>query len=312
MEYERKDFSFNQESEEENGFDKKTKWQYPKGYSANNNSEEKSDFLTESKPIEKREEKSSFSTSSEPKEKSEFSSFSQENSSTKWDSPKKKPRKQLSSKIKNYLILVLIAALFITLVGPSIDNKINITGAITGLFVDDYSKIQGLEGGSYFKGNKNAKVTIIEFSDFECPYCKKGWEVMKEVETAYIKTGKVKLIFKHLPLSFHKNAEPAAIASLCAGKQGKFWDYHDKIFENQGQLSQTYLKTLAGELKLDLTKFNACLRDRTIVQQVQADIAAATKAGVRGTPGFLINGELLSGAQPFSAFKTVIEKKLNS
>ena len=222
---------------------------------------------------------------------------------------KKKPKRDIH-KLKNYLILVLVAALFVTWVGPSIDEKTNITGAITGLFVDDYSKTQGVDGGSYYKGNKNAKVTIIEFSDFECPYCKKGWEVMKEVETEYVKSGKVKIIFKHLPLSFHKNAEPAAIASLCAGQQGKFWEYHDKIFENQGKLSNTYLKSLAVELKLDMTKFNACLRARKALQQVQADKAAATKAGIRGTPGFLINGELLSGAQPFSAFKTVIEKKL--
>jgi len=298
MEYERKDFNFN---------DKVTSNSETKtNVGPENQSFSAGDILRETK---------NESSASQLKEKTPTHQYKPNSYLGELDPEprpeitKKKPKRDIH-KLKNYLILVLVAALFITWVGPSIDEKTNITGAITGLFVDDYSKTQGVDGGSYYKGNKNAKVTIIEFSDFECPYCSRVQPALKQIEDTYIKTGQVKLIFKHLPLSFHKNAEPAAIASQCAGQQGKFWEYHDKLFSNQRSLTALNLKSWASELKLDTTKFNACLRDRKTSQQIQADKAAATKANVRGTPGFLINGEVLSGAQPFSKFKEVIERKL--
>ncbi len=224
---------------------------------------------------------------------------------------KKRPKRNIG-KLKNYLILVLVAALFVSWIGPGINDKVNITGAITGIFVDDYSKQSGLENGAYYLGNPKAKVTVVEFSDFECPFCNRVKPAIKQMKEEYVKTGKVKLVFRHLPLSFHRNAEPAAIASLCAGRQGKFWEYHDKLFANQNALSATNLKKYASDMKLDMSKFSSCLRDPKISQQVQADKMAANKAGIRGTPGFLINGETLSGAQPYSKFKEVIEKKLKS
>jgi len=161
------------------------------------------------------------------------------------------------------------------------------------------------------EGDKNAKVTIIEFSDFQCPFCGKFYsDAYKQIDEQYIKTGKVKLVFRDFPLSFHQNAHPAAEAAECANEQGKFWEMHNKLFENQQALAVTDLKQYAADLKLDVKKFNDCFDSGKYKAEIDKDAADGGKVGVSGTPAFFINGIALTGAQPFSAFKEVIDAEL--
>src|SRR3989338_3148523 len=158
------------------------------------------------------------------------------------------------------------------------------------------------------KGPKNAKITIIEFSDFQCPYCKKAEPVIKQVLETY--GDDVRFVYRDFPLSFHQNAQKAAEAAECADEQGKFWEYHDIIFENQDALDVSNLKIYAANLKLDTAKFNDCMDSEKYVEEVKKDFEDGQKAGVSGTPAFFINGRLLSGAQPFEDFKAVIDEEL--
>lgn len=167
-----------------------------------------------------------------------------------------------------------------------------------------------------FLGNKNAKVTVIEFSDFQCPFCQRAYsDAVTGIKRDYANTGKVKLVYRDFPLSFHQEAQPAAEAAQCANEQGKFWEYHDKLFENQGQLSSTYYKQLASDLKLDTSKFNSCLESRKFKSEVEKDFSDGNRAGVSGTPTFFIGSDAkgyikIVGAQPFDSLKSVIETEL--
>lgn len=168
-------------------------------------------------------------------------------------------------------------------------------------------------GDDYIKGDPNAPITIIEFSDFECPFCAKFYsQTLPSIQQKYIDTGKVKFVYKDFPLNFHKNAQKAAEAAQCAGDQGKYWEYHDKIFDNQPSLNLENLKKWAIDLSLDINEFNQCLDSGKYYDEVQRDMEEGTAAGVRGTPAFFINGVFLSGAQPFSAFEKIIEAELAS
>ena len=157
-------------------------------------------------------------------------------------------------------------------------------------------------------GSKTAPVQLVVFSDFECPFCGRVNPTIDQVKKQY--GDKVAVAFKHFPLSFHKNAEPAAVASLAAHKQGKFWEMHDKLFENQRALSRNDFVSYAKDLGLDVGKFEKDLDDPSLKQWVKDDMAEGSKVGVRGTPATFINGRMVSGAQPFEAFKTVIEEEL--
>ncbi|MEW6295154.1 MAG: DsbA family protein [Candidatus Diapherotrites archaeon] len=162
-------------------------------------------------------------------------------------------------------------------------------------------------------GQANAKVTIIEFSDFQCPYCARFvTDTYPQIKQQYIDTGKAKLIFMQFPLSFHQYAQKAAEAAYCAFEQGKFWEYHDKLFANQSNLDVTSLKKYATDLKLDTAKFNSCLDTSKYASQVQSDLTEGTSLGVNGTPAFFVNGKLISGAQPFSVFQQAIDAALAS
>jgi len=163
-------------------------------------------------------------------------------------------------------------------------------------------------GGSPVIGKKDAKVTIIEFSDFECPFCVRGKKTMEEVLKAY--PDDVKVVFKNLPLDFHKNAKPAAYAALAAGEQGKYWEMHDKIFDNSKSLNEAFYKTAAKELGLDIAKFEKDMASDKVIKQVEDDMAVARKAGFTGTPGFLVNGVAVKGAYPFDHFKSIIDRWL--
>ncbi len=158
------------------------------------------------------------------------------------------------------------------------------------------------------RGPADAKVTIVEFSDFQCPFCSRAHDTVEEVMKLY--AGKVKLTFRHFPLAFHQQAPKAAEASLCAGEQQKFWEYHDALFANQAKLMPEDLKEAAKTLGLDAAKFAECLDSGKMKKTVDEDMEAAKKVGVSGTPAFFINGVMLSGAQPVEAFKEVIDAEL--
>ncbi len=164
-------------------------------------------------------------------------------------------------------------------------------------------------GNSPVKGPKDAKITIIEFSDFQCPFCKRGKDTMDQILKAYPKD--VKLVFKHLPLEFHKQAKPAAIATLAAGKQGKFWEMHDIFFDNQQSLNEEFIMTTAQKLGLNMDKFKADMASDEIAKQVKDDSELARKNGISGTPGFFVNGVAVKGAYPYDHFKGIIDRWLN-
>jgi protein-disulfide isomerase len=157
-------------------------------------------------------------------------------------------------------------------------------------------------------GNPDAPVTIIEFGDFECPFCKKfSLETKPQLEKNEINEGKVRLIWKDFPLSIHSRAEAAHEAARCAQDQGKFWEYHDLLYANQQQLGKNDLKKYATELRLDTKEFNECVDSRRFSNLVAEGLAEGTAAGVRGTPSFLINGRLVVGALPYATFSQAIE-----
>jgi protein-disulfide isomerase len=158
------------------------------------------------------------------------------------------------------------------------------------------------------KGPANAPVTIVEFSDFQCPYCSRLIPSIQEVEKKY--GDKVRLVFRQYPLPMHPNAQKAAEASLCANDQGKFWQLHDAMFSNQNALAVDQLKAKAAELGLNADKFNKCLDSGEKVAIVQADQKDGLAAGVNGTPAMFINGRFLNGAVPVDQITTVIDDEL--
>lgn len=160
-----------------------------------------------------------------------------------------------------------------------------------------------------FKGPKDAPITIVEFSDFQCSYCKRVLPILDQVMERY--PGKVRLVFRDFPiLTIHPHAQKAAKAAHCAGEQGKFWEYHDLLFEKQEAIPTMNYAEHAQALGLDTTTFQACLEDKRSQETVERNYADGVKAGVSGTPAFFINGRLLSGAQPLEAFKAVIDDEL--
>jgi protein-disulfide isomerase len=158
------------------------------------------------------------------------------------------------------------------------------------------------------KGAKDAKVTIVEFTDYQCPFCSRANAVLPQIEKAYGKD--VRIAVRHLPLSFHKDAHLAAQAAFAAAEQGKFWEFHEKMFQNQKALTRPDLEKYAGEVGLNLSKFKAALDSGKFKARVDEEAQAAAKVGARGTPAFFINGKLVSGAQPFENFQKVIDEEL--
>jgi len=174
------------------------------------------------------------------------------------------------------------------------------------------------------KGNPNAPVTIIEFSDFQCPFCSRFFtQTLPLIEENYIDSGKVKFVYRDMPLdSIHQNARPASIAAECADEQGKFWEYHDILFIKQKQwqglslaAADNTFKEYAGDLGLQIASFDSCLESSIIAEEVNKDVIEATTYGATGTPTFFIGNEKdgfikLTGAQPFAVFQSAIEDQL--
>lgn len=158
------------------------------------------------------------------------------------------------------------------------------------------------------KGPEQAKVTVIEFSDFQCPFCKRARPTVQQLMDTY--KDSVKYVFRDFPLSFHQYSFKAHEAANCANAQGKFWEMYQKLFDSQSALEVKNLKGYAKELGLDTAAFDQCLDSGKFAAEVQKDIEDGVNAGVNGTPAFFINGIQVSGAQPFANFKTIIDKEL--
>lgn len=173
------------------------------------------------------------------------------------------------------------------------------------------SQMKTLEDDDPVKGDANAPVTIIEFSDFECPFCGRFYsQTLPSIQKNFIDTGKVRLVYRDFPLSFHPQAQKAAEASECADDQDKFWEYHDLLFESGVAGGIASFKAYAGQLGLDQATFDSCLDSGKHAQEVQADLQQGSAAGIRGTPGFIINGQIISGAQPYQVFEQAINAAL--
>ena len=176
------------------------------------------------------------------------------------------------------------------------------------------------------KGDVDAPVTVIEFSDFQCPFCSRFYtNTLAELEENYIDTGKVKLVYRDLPLtSIHPNAFPAHVAAECADEQDKFWDYHDMLFEKQAEWSRLSSDDLSDKLLeygttigLNTPNFESCLSSQEMEDEVNADLSDARTFGATGTPSFFIGNEKngyvkLIGAQPFTSFQRAIDEQLDS
>lgn len=165
--------------------------------------------------------------------------------------------------------------------------------------------------GSYSLGPEDAPITIVEFSDYQCPFCVRWHEqVYNQLMAAY--PGKIRFVYRHLPLtSIHPEAMPAAEAAMCAGEQNAYWQYHDRLFENQESLGEALYVQLATDLGLNLEAFNNCRETHKYQAQIQADMDFAVGLGVQSTPTFFINGLAMVGAQPLTTFTQLIEKELN-
>lgn len=181
----------------------------------------------------------------------------------------------------------------------------------------DYSLIQGLtDDDNYFIGNKDAKVVIIEYTDYQCPYCQRHFfQTFMKIKDAYVKPGLVKYVIKYIPLDFHEKAIPALYTAKCAGEQGKFEQMHERLFTYQNDWayaddSNEKFVGYAADLKLDTTKFSACLISTKYDNSTESSKKEASKFGFSGTPSFWINGELVVGAQKYDTFKTILDKEV--
>lgn len=167
-------------------------------------------------------------------------------------------------------------------------------------------------------GDPGAKVTIIEFGDFQCPYCRQFWkETYPRLKKEYIDTGKVRLVFRDFPQEVHPEAMVTAIAAECAADQGKYYEFHDKVFREQDRRGRDVvryraddLRRWAAEIQLDADAFNQCVDSQRHKEEVANDYADGAAVGINGTPIFFVNGRVLAGAHPFASFQKVIEEEL--
>lgn len=205
--------------------------------------------------------------------------------------------------------LVIAVAVIYSVNGPITGGKKNVekTAAITGL--------QAISSSDFVLGDQNAPVTMIEYGDFQCPFCSKFFKETESVlREKYIKTGKVKFVYRDFAF-LGPESTLAANAARCAGEQGKFWEYHDYLFsnqrgENQGAFSKDNLKGFAKVIGLDAEKFNACLDSEKYNDAIGKETKAGGEAGVIGTPANFINGVLYAGALPANNFFQIIDAEL--
>ncbi len=187
-------------------------------------------------------------------------------------------------------------------------SNLQIAAAAGGKGVNPNKRYTVNTKGSPAMGPDTAPVTIVEFSDFQCPFCGRVGPTLKQIKKEY--GDQVRIVFKHQPLSFHAKAPTAHAAAEAAHRQGKFWEMHDKIFANQKQMSPEKYVEYATELELNVDQFKADVASADVKKKVDADVKEAAKLGSTGTPGFFVNGLNLKGAKPFEAFKEIIDKEL--
>lgn len=178
-------------------------------------------------------------------------------------------------------------------------------------------QIEKLPADGPVVGSPDAKITVVEFSDFQCPYCEKFFtNTLSSIQEDYVKTGKVKIVYRNFPLEFHQQAMPAAEAAQCANEQGKFWEMHDKLFQGQQSWSgspqavQTFM-SYAKSLGLDSKQFGSCMTTHKYADEIRKDSIDGIALGVNGTPAFFINGKAVSGAMPYDTiFRPIFEAEL--
>jgi protein-disulfide isomerase len=169
-------------------------------------------------------------------------------------------------------------------------------------------RVEVASAGFPAKGPEGAPVTIVEFSDFQCPFCSRLIPTLDQVKEKY--GDKVRIVFRQFPLGFHDKAQKAAEAALCAADQGKFWELHDAMFKDQAGIAVDGLKAKAVTLGLNADSFNSCLDSSKKAEMVKADVAAGSAVGVTGTPAMFINGRFLSGAVPIEQITQVVDDEL--
>jgi protein-disulfide isomerase len=158
-------------------------------------------------------------------------------------------------------------------------------------------------------GPEDAPVTIIEFGDYQCPYCQSWYQqTFDQLMANY--PGQIRFVYRDLPLPGHPESLPAAEAANCAGEQGDYWKFHDALYNGQYSLGRTAYEQYAADQGLDMAAFSACLDDHRYQDEIKADAADATRFGLNGTPSFVINGRILIGSRPFEDFKAIIDEEL--
>lgn len=163
--------------------------------------------------------------------------------------------------------------------------------------------------GAFAKGPATAPVTIVEFSDYQCPFCRRAHPTVEQLLADY--GDKIRFVYRDYPLNFHPRAVPASVAARCAADQGKFWEYHNNLMVNQGDLSDTDLSKRAADLGLDEAEFATCTTEKRHEDAIQASFEDGAALGVTGTPAFFINGRAIVGARPVADFKQVIDDELS-
>ncbi len=177
--------------------------------------------------------------------------------------------------------------------------------------------VKAVAADDHVTGAKNADVTLIEYSDFQCPYCQRFHPTMEQLMSDPAYKGKLRWVYRNFPLSFHPNAMPAANAAECASEQGKFWEYAHDLFANQDQESDAYYGQLADKLGLKRSQFDSCYQAHKYQAKITADQASGTAAGINGTPGTIIIGkngskQLVPGAVPYEQLKAMVDSALQS
>ncbi|KAA9331424.1 DsbA family protein [Hymenobacter busanensis] len=163
-----------------------------------------------------------------------------------------------------------------------------------------------------YMGVKDAKVVMTILSDFECDYCREfAQRILPKLKSEYVDKGKLKIIFKDLPLPMHKNALMAAEAASCAHEQGRFWNMHDYLFANQGKFGLEFFTQWAASAQLDTQKYGQCMAEHRYIKPIENSIIEATSAGIQGTPAIIVNGQLTMGTKPYAYFAQLIDSQLD-
>ena len=273
-------------------------------------SEERREERPESRPEERRDE-----------HKAGHNSRSQEKSyGERWSSLKGFQKFMAVTAVLQVLLLLFVA---VKISGLAIPGTNQLGGSLPTQAVPSGNNDNAGNGGANLgdqtglidddavKGDPDAPVTIVEFSDYECPFCGRFYsQTLPAIIENYIDTGKVKLVYRDFPLNFHAQAQKAAEAAECAGEQGKYYEMHDQLFEDGVQGGVNAFKKYAQDIGLNTAEFNECLDSGAMAGEVAKDLADGSQAGVSGTPAFFINGKNVVGAQPYSVFEQAIEQEL--